>query len=78
MAVTKALSHGRDELSLCSEVFGSGVSTITRRKKILLFRQKSPPTRQNDAFLVFDTQVQSIKEISGILECFLCNMERET
>ena len=33
MSVTKALSHGRDELSLCSTIFGSSASAVTRGRK---------------------------------------------
>ena len=60
MLVPKALSHGRDALSLCSMIFGSGVSAITRGKNILLFPQKSPPPRQNDTFLMLYSKVQFI------------------
>ena len=33
MSVTKALSQGRDELSLCSLIFGSSASAVTRGRK---------------------------------------------
>ena len=33
MSVTKALSHGRDERSLCSLIFGSSASAVTRGRK---------------------------------------------
>ena len=72
MLVTKALSHGRDELSLCVPRFSARVPLrLLEAEKILLLRllvakelllvpQKSPPPRQNDPFLMYYSKVQSL------------------